>query len=123
MASSGQGLAISVDRLTGYEPPLLILNFPAQVGQKWTWQGQEKWTGSSGPAQETRTMYDFQIENEEPVQVPAGRFTALKLSIKKDAALAVNYWFARDVGIVKATGPGILFGIHGELKQFSSGAP
>lgn len=117
---------------TEYDPPLPILRSPLRVGQKWEWEGTERWTVGQGHMEESNTKYEFEIEKQEEVQVPAGRFRAVKLTISKyplaahphtlskNPTLVVHYWFAKDVGIVKATGFGLLFGIHGELKEFTS---
>lgn len=116
-----------------YQPPLPILKSPLRAGTKWKWEGEEKWTAAPGRVQVSRARYEFVLVSEEPVEVPAGRFRAWRLRIRKsfpnnaqpaagDSALAAEYWFVKDIGVVKATGSDLWLGIHGELKEFASRA-
>jgi hypothetical protein len=44
----------------------------------------------------------FRVVGEEPVQVPAGEFQALKMEkIALDGSVAATTWFAKGIGIVK----------------------
>lgn len=122
LSRAGQSLALAKDRLMEYEPPLPILKQPLRPGQKWKWEGKEIWNVAEGRKEEKAAKYEFQIESEEDLRVTAGSFKALKLIIRKGglpADAAVRYWLAKDAGIIKATGFGLLFGIHGELKEYS----
>lgn len=122
LSGAGHSLAIAKDRLMEYDPPLPILKQPLLPGQKWKWEGKEIWNVAEGRKEKRAAEYEFQIESEEDLRVTAGSFKALRLIIRKGglpADAAVRYWLAKGAGIVKATGFGLLFGIHGELKEYS----
>lgn len=130
LSETKDALVLSLSRLTRYEPPMPILKRPTLPAKSWRWEGRERGAPTGGQQEESKTLYEFVIDKEEALQVPAGPFKALKLSIKKyivdtnssvlprEPTSVASYWLARNVGIVKATDVGLLFGIHGELKEF-----
>ena len=122
LSPAGHRLRVATDQLPASDPPLPLLKQPLQPGQTWEWQGKQIWRPEPGQKVESVTKYQFRIEREAGVQVIAGRFKALEITIHKDGLPAdtdVRYWLAKDVGIVKATGFGLLLGIQGQLKEYS----
>jgi hypothetical protein len=86
-------------RLNGLEvsPPLQLLPYPAKVGAKW---------GGDITIQKMKLKYTGEIEAEEKVEVPAGVFKTLRVTIKMEQngmEVVTSYWFAKDVGFVKQT--------------------
>lgn len=103
-------------RFNGAEvtPPLRLLPYPAKPGEKW--EGEFSIAKSSG-----KHKYTGEIQKEETVAVPAGKFTALRVLIKLEQngmIVETTYWFVKDVGFVKqsveTTGNSILL----ELEKF-----
>lgn len=80
-------------------PPFLLLPTPAKVGAKWKGQfAVEKEKGVHN--------YSGEIQAEETVAVPAGKFATLRVFIEVEdngKKVRTTYWFARDVGFVKQT--------------------
>ena len=78
-------------------PPFRLLPYPATVGAKW--EGEftvEKENGAR--------KYFGEIQSEETIDVPAGKFKAICLLIKLEEngkRIETTYWFAKDVGLVK----------------------
>jgi hypothetical protein len=78
------------------DPPICLLRYPAKSGDKWDGDitvGKEKGKYSC----ETR---------EENVEVPAGKFKAMKVTVTLEAKMqkvTTSYWFVKDVGFVKQT--------------------
>jgi hypothetical protein len=87
-------------RLNGSQvsPPFHLLLYPPNVGAKW--QGE-----FTSELEKGKFGYSGEIQKEEIVEVPAGRFKALRVSIKVDQngrpMGQFTYWFAKDVGFVK----------------------
>jgi hypothetical protein len=77
-------------------PPLCLLKFPVKSGDKW-----------DGPINSGKEKGTFAAEaKEEDVEVPAGKFKAIKVSIRLESmGQVVNtaYWFVADTGFVKQT--------------------
>ncbi len=77
-------------------PPILLLRYPAKSGDKWNDDitvGKEKGKYLC----ETR---------EENVEVPFGKFKAMKVTVTLEAKMqkvTTSYWFVKDVGFVKQT--------------------
>lgn len=79
-----------------YEPGRQYLKNPLVAGAKWNWSGK------------STTLNDTQESNQvigpEMVEVPAGKFRAMKLISKVAEGAAVKtitYWYADGVGLVK----------------------
>jgi len=80
-------------------PPFLLLPYPAIVGAKWTGE----FTADKGKGAH---KYAGVIQREESVEVPAGKFTALRTQIEVSEGgrtVRTTYWFVKDVGFVKQT--------------------
>ena len=70
------------------DKPATLLKLPAKAGTKWEYEG--------GQATYTVTKED------EDVEVPAGKYKAVRVELAADGAEARTIlWFARSVGLVK----------------------
>ncbi len=86
------------------------------------WKGQAK-------AEENPPQYEYRVEGEEDVEVPAGKFKAVKVHVKIDSgtrhSAEGSEWYARNVGIVKSEitirASGEDFTMVSELKKFEPG--
>jgi phage FluMu protein Com len=86
-------------RLNGSQvsPPFPLLPYPPKIGAKW--QGEFTTEMEKG-----KNRYFGEIQNEEIVEVPAGKFKTLRVFIKVEQngpMVQTTYWFAKDVGFVK----------------------
>lgn len=88
----------------------------------------DEWEGDA-KATENPAHHHCRVEQEETVEVPAGKFKAVKVSVKIESGqrhVAEGYeWYARKVGMVKSEMT-IRFGAEGttlvfELKEFKLG--
>ena len=103
-------------RFNGAEvmPPFELLPYPPTVGRKW--KGEFTVQGEKG-----KNTYEGEIQKEEVVDVPAGKFKTLVVKIKLEGGgqqVDTTYWFVQDVGFVKQT-----FSVNGatvllELEKF-----
>jgi len=79
------------------DPPEPMLKFPLKADKEWTWSGkiQGDITGD----------FEFKVLGEEEVEVPAGKFTAMKVEMSgkaSDGSSASSVrWFVKDLGMVK----------------------
>jgi hypothetical protein len=97
------------------EPPICILQLPHKPGD--TWEVDSKIQGQA-------TKVSFTAGQPEEVEVPAGKYRAVRVDgdgVIAGAQTKVTYWFAPDVGIVK-----LKYTIAGsdailELKSFTPG--
>lgn len=95
-------------------PPLPLLPYPPNVGAKW--QGEFTTETEKG-----KNRYFGEIQKEETVEVPAGKFKTLRVSIKveqKALVIQTTYWFAKDVGFVKQSANIMGTTILMELERF-----
>jgi hypothetical protein len=80
-----------------HAPARQVLPNRLVAGAKWNWQGRSI-TGQD--------MFESsQVIGPEIVQVPAGRFRAMKIVSKVtygEAAMKKTYWYAEGVGLVKS---------------------
>jgi hypothetical protein len=88
-------------RFNGAEvtPPFKLLPYPAKPGTKW--QGEFAVEKDQG-----KHKYSGEIQAEENIDVPAGKYKALRVVIKLEEngmMIETTYWFAKDVGFVKQT--------------------
>ena len=81
-----------------YDPPRQYLKNPLVAGATWNWSGK------------STTLNEVQESNQviglEMVEVPAGKFRAMKIVSKVSegaAAMTKTYWYADGVGLVKYT--------------------
>ena len=79
-------------------PPFCLLKAPMKVGTKW---GNE-FTAGTDPG---RHRYTAEIQAEETVEVPAGKFKTLRVYFDLQDAngqqVKTTYWFAPNVGFVR----------------------
>ncbi|HZE96052.1 MAG TPA: hypothetical protein VE981_03410 [Planctomycetota bacterium] len=83
------------------------------------WKGQAK-------AEENPPVYDFRVEGEEDVEVPAGKYKAVKVHVRIESGTRHSAegteWYAKNVGIVKIEmtirAAGEEFTMISELKRF-----
>jgi hypothetical protein len=77
-----------------YSPPKQYLKNPLTVGAKWTWAGKDGASESN------------EVVGQEWVEVPAGRFRAMKVLSKvsqpEGGTLDRTSWFVDGVGLVKS---------------------
>jgi len=77
-------------------PPQKILTLPPAAGQKWTYKGK---------AGDTETEQQFEIVGEEPITVPAGKFTAFHLRLEQVSPtppkVVEERWFVPGMGYAK----------------------
>jgi hypothetical protein len=82
-------------------PPFQLLPYPAKVGAKWKGEFSAVTGKTRFPPKST---FEGEIQSEEDVVVPAGKYKALKVAItitSNAQESASTFWFAKDVGIVK----------------------
>jgi len=88
----------------------------------------DEWTGQA-KAEENPPRYEYRVEGEEDLEVPAGKFRAVKVHIKIESgtrhAAEGSEWYAKNVGIVKSEitirASGDDFTMVSELKKFEPG--
>ncbi|MBI2804166.1 MAG: hypothetical protein HYX68_04180 [Planctomycetes bacterium] len=88
-------------RFNGAEvvPPFQLLPYPAKIGLKW----KGEFTVGKERAKHT---YAGEIQREETIEVPAGKFKTLRVLIQLEEngqRVETTYWFAKNVGFVKQT--------------------
>lgn len=78
-----------------YSPPKQYLKNPLTPGAKWDWAGKDGASESS------------QVIGQEWIEVPAGRFQAMKVfskvALPEGGSTDKTYWFVDGVGLVKST--------------------
>lgn len=88
----------------------------------------DEWEGDA-KASENPAHYHFRVDQEEDVEVPAGKYKAIKVAVKIESGLknvAEGFeWYAKGVGMVKSEMT-LRFGSEGttlvfELKEFKPG--
>jgi len=88
VASAGKDLA----------DPWPVVRLPAKEGDTWTWNEGEP---GVAPAKHTRTIAKW-----EEVEVPAGKFQALRIETKLDSpgtpTRTGTYWLTPGVGVIKS---------------------
>jgi hypothetical protein len=80
-----------------FQPTKQLLKNPLTSGDSWTWKGK----GMMGIAIEETN----EVAGPETVSVPAGKFTAMKVTtkvIQGGAPVTKTYWYAPGVGLVKS---------------------
>jgi len=86
------------------------------------WNGQAK-------AEENAPHYEYRVEGEEDLEVPAGKYRAVKVHLKIESgtrhSAEGSEWYAKNVGIVKSEitirAAGEDFTMVSELKKFEPG--
>lgn len=81
-------------------PAQPLLAWPLEIGRQWTHQGDYEEAGAKRRLNDT-----FSVVTTETVEVPAGRFRALKIVHETTRQESDQYWYAPDVRwYVKWTG-------------------
>jgi hypothetical protein len=75
-------------------PPLPWFSWPLVKDRRWTYQGTYEQAGV--PKQSVTDR--FSVAESQPVEVPAGRFRAVKVVRETDRRDSDEYWYAPDVG-------------------------
>jgi hypothetical protein len=74
------------------DQPVPWFNWPLQVGRRWTYKGV--YEDRSGKRETNDT---FMVVGTEIVEVPAGRFEAVKIVREGQALDSDQYWYAPEV--------------------------
>jgi hypothetical protein len=80
-----------------YDPPHRLLKLPAKEGE--TWEVEARATAAN-PSRKVK----YTTGKEEEVEVPAGKFKAVRVEIEdtiNGAVLRATYWYASGAGMVK----------------------
>lgn len=88
----------------------------------------DEWKGDA-KAEENAPHYEYRVEGEEDVEVPAGKYRAVKVHVKIESgsrhSAEGSEWYAKNVGIVKSEitirAAGDDFTMVSELKKFEPG--
>ncbi|HLY10425.1 MAG TPA: hypothetical protein VKW04_14075 [Planctomycetota bacterium] len=86
------------------------------------WKGQAK-------AEENPPVYEYRVEGEEDIEVPAGKYRAVKVHLKIESgtrhSAEGSEWYAKNVGVVKSEitirAGGEDFTMVSELKKYEAG--
>jgi hypothetical protein len=81
-----------------YEPARQYLKIPLVAGATWSWKGKS--------TTQNELSESYQVVGTEVVEVPAGKFRAMKIVGKiaeASATMTKTYWYADGVGLVKYT--------------------
>jgi hypothetical protein len=83
-----------------YDKPLLRIPFPVQIGQEWSWDGNEFIND------ETHTVnLKGKATKNETITTPAGKFETLKVETSLETSEGtkniLTEWYAKDLGMVK----------------------
>jgi len=73
-------------------PPQQWFVWPLAVGRRWVHRGVYEARGETGPR-----VYGFSVVGAETVEVPAGRFRAVKIVREEDGVEADQYWYVPEV--------------------------
>ena len=79
-----------------HDPPVALLPPRPAVGAAWAWEGRFEYEAGERDASAAMT-----VEALEEIEVPAGRFSALRVRSTYDDGVVVVRWFARGVGCVR----------------------
>lgn len=92
---------VSIDEV--FEPPLTLLKFPMQVGDKWTWEGRLKMGSLDHPAKarvETREE-KLVVGRRDPFTLRVDAELEIESGASSPAKRQLTFWFERGHGIVK----------------------
>jgi hypothetical protein len=94
---SEKGLSLLSTDGDTYPVPAPLLRLSARAGETWTWEREKPGGGTA-----VRTTYT--ARGEEDVEVPAGKFRAIRIDSQleiKSRVLTSSHWYAPGVGLVK----------------------
>jgi hypothetical protein len=95
-------------------PPLCLIKYPVKAG--------ESWEGDITVGKE-KGKYACSTREENNVEVTAGKFKAIKVTITLDSKMqkvTTSYWFVKDIGFVKQTVEAGDLNITMELEKFEA---
>jgi hypothetical protein len=81
---------------TAYDAPYCVLKLPLKAGATWT--SEAKMGGT------TRSTFKYRVAGDEDVEVPAGKFKAVRIEVEIDTQGRPGrstIWYAPRVGVVK----------------------
>jgi hypothetical protein len=80
--------------LVKFNPPQPIIATPLKRGARWNFDGQ---------AGDLKIYQQYEVTGEEAVQVPAGKFRAVRIHSEQTSPspMTIDRWFAAGTGIVK----------------------
>lgn len=87
-----------------YDVPMLVTPASLSVGDSWTAEGSGTVTTDATGAQAFSTTTTYEAVGEESVTVPAGTYTAIKISGATEGSPPAMSWTAEGVGTVKTDG-------------------
>jgi uncharacterized protein (TIGR03067 family) len=93
------------------EPPLQLLRYPVKAG--------DKWSGKATVGKETLSYQAVAVE--DTVEVPAGKYKAIKMTLKVVSGqekVTTTYWFAPTVGMVRQTMSSAAVNLDLKLEKF-----
>jgi hypothetical protein len=115
LAQTDKGIFRHLNDKVAISPPIKLLQYPAMAGEKWK---------GDFTAGKDKASYACETA-EENVTVPAGKFKALRVTLKVDAeekgdtrTVLTSYWFVENIGFVKQTVKGENFQAIIELEKF-----
>jgi hypothetical protein len=94
-------------------PPICLLKYPVAIKPK----EPMKWSNAVKAGAEKGTTYSAEAV-EESVEVPLGKFQAIRVEIKQGKGADTTYWFVKDIGFVKQTVKAGDLSILMELEKF-----
>lgn len=108
----GRELYVSAEAIvvTTMDPPITIFRPKAKTGDRWEWKGK------------TNLKFSYTMGGTEVVEVPAGKFNAVRVEWTDNNGNSSTLWYASNVGEVKrvvnaGTGKGEIRVLH----SFTSG--
>jgi hypothetical protein len=93
---SKQGIFVLVDGTQKYEEPLCIIRLPHREGQ--TWEASLRNAGNTDGVKGRRVAGAF-----EQVRVPAGTFSAARITWELNNGQTGTNWYASGIGLVSGT--------------------
>jgi len=102
IAKLGLSKALTPEVFTRFNPPVPTLIYPLQPGAKVHWEGRLKVAWVNKPI-----VFDGEVLGWEDLDVPAGRYHAIKLHYHEkrgDDVIDETAWYAQGVGQVKYDG-------------------
>jgi hypothetical protein len=95
-----------------YDPPITVVDERAErlaVGAAWPEAFIDTSPNAKGHPKSKRAEVKWAVESvTDPVAVPAGTFTCLRIRRAQKHHPAVVSWYAKGIGLVKQTGAGLL---------------
>jgi hypothetical protein len=95
-----------------YDPPITVVDERAErlaAGAKWPEAFLDTTPNAKGRPKSTRAEVKWEVESvADPVSVPAGTFTCLRLRRAQKHHPPLISWYAKGVGLVKQEGAGPL---------------